>query len=88
MYNKTRVAWHRAGNPKFTQCAVEFAYGPDRPALRDGRVAAAQALSGTGSLRIGFEFIKRFSALGAATPVYVPNPTWGNHNSIIRVRCG
>lgn len=38
-----------------------------------------QALSGTGSLRVGAAFIARF--LKGAT-VYISNPTWGNHRNI------
>lgn len=37
-------------------------------------------MSGTGALRVTFEFLK----LHAPANVYVSNPTWGNHNSIIK----
>ena len=40
-----------------------------------------QALSGTGALRIGAEFLQR--ALDINT-VYVSNPTWGNHIGIFQ----
>ena len=38
-----------------------------------------QSLSGTGSLRVGAEFISKF--LPGIT-VYLSNPTWGNHRNI------
>lgn len=38
-----------------------------------------QALSGTGSLRVGAAFIARFMP---GVPVYLSNPTWGNHRNI------
>jgi aspartate aminotransferase len=38
-----------------------------------------QALSGTGSLRVGAAFIARFMK---GTTVYISNPTWGNHRNI------
>jgi aspartate/tyrosine/aromatic aminotransferase len=38
-----------------------------------------QALSGTGSLRVGAAFIARW--MKGAT-VYISNPTWGNHRNI------
>ena len=41
-----------------------------------GRVATLQALSGTGSLKIGAVFIQKFLP---STKVYLSNPTWGNH---------
>ena len=73
-----------AGDPKFLGLATRFAYGDDCSAIASGRVAALQALSGTGSLRVGFELLRRFH--GSEAPVLIPNPTWGNHPSIIRVR--
>ena len=39
-----------------------------------------QALSGTGSLRVGFEFL----AQEIPSKVLVSNPTWANHHNIIR----
>jgi len=42
-------------------------------------VVALQALSGTGSLRVGAAFIAKFLP---GTKVYLSNPTWGNHNNI------
>ena len=41
-----------------------------------GRVATLQSLSGTGSLRVGAEFISKF--LPGRT-VYLSNPTWCAH---------
>lgn len=38
-----------------------------------------QALSGTGSLRLGAAFIARWMQ---GTTVYISNPTWGNHRNI------
>ena len=40
------------------------------------RVATLQALSGTGSLKVGAVFIEKFLP---GTQVYLSNPTWGNH---------
>lgn len=45
------------------------------------QIATVQTLSGTGALRTGFDFIRRF--LGAM-PVYMPQPTWPNHKNIAR----
>lgn len=45
-------------------------------------IVKTQAISGTGALRIGAEFLTRFFP-GNKT-VYVPNPTWGNHNAIFK----
>ncbi len=40
-------------------------------------------MSGTGAVRLGFEFAKKF--LPEGTKVYVPNPTWPNHHNIARM---
>ena len=76
-----------AGDPKFVQSALKFAYGDDSAALAEGRVQGVQALSGTGGLRVMGELLKRHGH----TMIYVPNPTWGNHipiftNSGLEVR--
>ena len=39
-------------------------------------------LSGTGAIRLGFEFMARYLPQG--TSVYIPNPTWPNHVNIAR----
>ena len=62
--------------------ALKFAYGEGSPALSEKRVAAVQSLSGTGALRLVGEFYARFIGKGAS--VYIPSPTWGNHNAVFR----
>jgi aspartate/tyrosine/aromatic aminotransferase len=54
-------------------------FGENSSLIKDGRLASVQTLSGTGSLRVGFEF------LGIYLPkiVYISNPTWLNHKNII-----
>lgn len=69
------------GLDAFNTSAVKLAYA-DCPAVADKRIAACQSLSGTGALRLGMAFIKRFYP--KANTVYVPNPTWGNHKSIAK----
>jgi len=49
--------------------------------IKENRVASAQALSGTGSLRVAGEYIKTHMAEPFHT-IYVSDPTWGNHNAI------
>lgn len=69
------------GVPEFTAAAVELAYGADSPAILEKRLAATQSISGTGALRIGAEFLAKFFP---SKKVYLPNPTWANHNAIFR----
>jgi len=69
-----------AGDPVFVKQGYTLALGPDSEPVKNGNIAAIQALSGTGALRIVCQFLARFFE-GNKT-VYVPNPTWGNHMPI------
>jgi aspartate aminotransferase len=71
-----------SGQPKFVDLALRFAYGDDCAALKDGRFAGVQALSGTGAIRLAAEFWMKF--LPEGTIFYVSDPTWGNHIPILR----
>lgn len=66
------------GIQRFNELAVQLAYGEDCQALKDGTVAALQALSGTGSLRLLAAFLKH-NWKGDLPTCYMSNPTWGNH---------
>jgi len=66
-----------AGDPKFVKVARELLFGSDSPAIIGSRVASAQGISGTGSVRVGLDFIVKFLPKG--TTIYVSAPTWGNH---------
>jgi len=68
------------GDVSYVELCQKMLFGEDSQLLKDGVVATAQTLSGTGALRLGAEFMKRF-APGKA--VYISTPTWGTHNSIM-----
>ena len=65
------------GDAKFVKVARELLFGADSPALIGNRIASAQGISGTGSVRVGLDFIVKFLPKG--TTIYVSAPTWGNH---------
>lgn len=69
------------GDAGFQRSAVELAYGTS-PIIKEGRVASSQTISGTGALRIGGEFIRRFYP-GTKT-IHLPTPSWGNHTPIFK----
>mmetsp|Transcript_20800 Transcript_20800/g.49390 ORF Transcript_20800/g.49390 Transcript_20800/m.49390 type:complete len:545 (-) Transcript_20800:328-1962(-) len=71
------------GDREFIDCAMKFAYGTDQGFL-DRHLAAVQTLSGTGACSIGGRFLAQF---WPDHPVYVPDPTWGNHHAIFKA-CG
>ena len=67
-----------AGDPDFIKAAVQFSYGPD---MDLDHIAAVQTLSGTGACRVGGLFLAQF---WPKHPIYVPDPTWGNHIAIFK----
>ncbi|KYR01536.1 aspartate aminotransferase [Tieghemostelium lacteum] len=67
------------GLASFNSLSVALALGEDCKAIKDKKIAVIQTLSGTGALRVAAEFLARFYPGKTA---YVPNPTWGNHNTI------
>ena len=67
------------GLASFTDAAMRLILG-ESVALRENRSFCVQALSGTGAVRIGAEFLAKF--LPAGTMVYGPTPTWANHLNI------
>ena len=64
------------GLPEFSNAAAKLVLGSDSPAIVNNLAFGVQALSGTGALRIGFDFLSR----NGYKNMYVSNPTWGNHN--------
>jgi len=65
------------GVQSYVNKSLEFVYGKENPAVN--RTAAVQALSGTGALRVCFEFLSRFAGDQLGNKIYMPQPTWGNH---------
>ncbi|KAK1166545.1 aspartate aminotransferase, cytoplasmic [Acipenser oxyrinchus oxyrinchus] len=72
------------GLPEFRASASKIALGEDSPAIKENRVGGVQSLGGTGALRIGAEFLRRWynGKNNTATPIYVSAPTWENHNAV------
>jgi len=54
-------------------------FGAASPLLADRRVVTAQALGGTGALKVGADFLKR---LNPSVPVAISNPSWENHRAL------
>jgi aspartate/tyrosine/aromatic aminotransferase len=66
------------GLDTFNKGAQGVIFGFDSPLVGDPRVASVQTLSGTGALRVIADFLIKFRP----GPLYISNPTWGNHNSV------
>jgi len=65
------------GLAEFNLAAAKLLLEDDSDVITSGNFVTVQALSGTGALRIGAEFLHRF--LHKGTKVYMPSPTWANH---------
>jgi len=67
------------GLAAYDRAVQSLLFGVDSALITDGRVCTAQALGGTGALRIGADLLKRFVP-GAA--VWISNPSWENHRAL------
>lgn len=54
-------------------------FGADHPMLKAGRIASIQTLGGSGALKVGADFLKRYFPNAG---VWVSDPTWDNHVAI------
>ncbi|KAL8153199.1 hypothetical protein V2J09_010959 [Rumex salicifolius] len=70
------------GLPEFNKLTAKLILGSDSPAILENRIATTQGLSGTGSLRVGSEFLARHYHNRV---IYIPLPTWGNHPKIFNL---
>jgi len=66
------------GLPEFYNAAANLLFG-EVYATHSKKIVSVQCLSGTGSLRTGMEFIRKFLP---NAKVFVSEPTWPNHKNI------
>jgi aromatic-amino-acid transaminase len=67
------------GLPAFNQQAQALLFGADSSVLAQGRAVTAQTLGGTGALKVGADFLKRFFP---ASQVWISDPSWENHRAL------
>ena len=67
------------GTPAYNQAVQNLLFGSDSPLLANGQVITAQALGGTGALKIGGDYLKR---LLPDAKVYISDPSWENHRAL------
>ncbi|KAF9600193.1 hypothetical protein IFM89_005017 [Coptis chinensis] len=60
------------GSVKMVEETLKLAYGENSDFIKDKRIAAVQALSGTGACRLFADFQKRFRP---ESQIYIPVPT-------------
>ena len=67
------------GSPAYNKAVQDLLFGAGAALTGDGRVVTAQALGGTGALKIGADFLKR---LLPQAKVYISDPSWENHRAL------
>ena len=63
----------------YNQAVQTLLFGKESPLLASGQVITAEALGGTGALKVGADYLKRL--LPTAT-VYISDPSWENHRAL------
>ena len=66
------------GDQVFLKGSRGVLFGWNHDMVTNPRVASSQTLSGTGALRVLGDFLAKFRP----APIYVSNPTWGNHDKV------
>ncbi len=67
------------GPAAYNTAVQNLLFGKDSSLISEGRTVTAQALGGTGALKIGADFLKR---LNPNAKVYISDPSWENHRAL------
>ncbi|ELY3904571.1 aromatic amino acid transaminase [Klebsiella aerogenes] len=67
------------GLNSYRHAIAPLLFGADHPVLKQNRVASIQTLGGSGALKVGADFLKRYFP---PSRVWVSDPTWENHIAI------
>jgi aromatic-amino-acid transaminase len=67
------------GLAAFNKAAQQMLFGPEHAAVRESRIVTVQALGGTGGLKVGADFLKRFNP---GAEVWISDPSWENHRAL------
>ncbi len=67
------------GLAAYDKAVQELVFGADSDVVKSKRAITAQAIGGTGALKLGADFLKRFSP---NAQVYISDPSWENHRAL------
>ena len=67
------------GMAPYRDAVQALVFGADHPARASGRIATVQTLGGSGALKIGADFLKRYFP---DAQVWLSDPSWENHRFI------
>jgi aromatic-amino-acid transaminase len=63
----------------YSKAVQELVFGADSAVIQQKRAVTVQSIGGTGALKLGADFLQRFSP---ASQVWISDPTWENHRAI------
>ncbi len=67
------------GLAAYDKAVQELVFGADSVVIQEKRAITAQAVGGTGALKLGADFLKRFSP---DSQVFISDPSWENHRAL------
>jgi len=67
------------GIPAYDKAVQALLFGEASEVIASARAVTVQALGGTGGLKVGADFLKRFSP---ASQVWISDPSWENHRAL------
>lgn len=67
------------GLAAYDKAVQELVFGADSAVVQEKRAITVQALGGTGALKLGADFLKRFSP---SSQVWISDPSWENHRAL------
>ena len=67
------------GLAAYDKAVQELVFGADSALIQEKRAITVQAIGGTGALKLGADFLKRFSP---DSEVYISDPSWENHRAL------
>lgn len=67
------------GLASYDKAVQELVFGADSAVIQEKRAVTVQALGGTGALKIGADFLKRFAP---DAQVFISDPSWENHRAL------
>jgi aromatic-amino-acid transaminase len=67
------------GLAAYDKAVQELVFGADSAVITEKRAVTAQAIGGTGALKLGADFLKRFAP---NAQVWISDPSWENHRAL------
>ena len=67
------------GAANYRLAVQHLLFGPEHEAVTSGRIATVQTIGGSGGLKVGGDFLKRYFP---QSQVWVSDPTWDNHRAM------